>query len=99
MRIFQACQSEVASFAVEVPSSKGDKTYEVQGTIMNGFVRCSCPGFTFKGTCRHVKTVVETCGWRSNLSSTPQTLSQKENRICPVCGRRTVDTAYMEEAK
>ncbi len=99
MKVYQTCQAEVSSFKVEVPSSCGDKTYKIEGVISSGHVRCSCPGFSFRGACKHVKTIVETCGWSSNTSGTPQTLAQRDGRICPVCGRRTVDTAYMEDNK
>ena len=42
----------------KVKSSKGDKEYLVQ---MNnsGSMECTCPGYQFRRSCRHIKTVLQ----------------------------------------
>jgi hypothetical protein len=42
----------------KVLSSKGDKEYLVQ---MNnsGSLQCTCPGYQFRRSCRHIKTVLQ----------------------------------------
>jgi uncharacterized Zn finger protein len=47
---------EVKSEKWEFTGSKGD-TYIVQK--MDNMLKCSCPGFTFRGDCKHVKQVEE----------------------------------------
>jgi hypothetical protein len=42
--------------SITIESSKGDKTYIVR--LKNGIAMiCNCPGFEFRGTCRHIKEV------------------------------------------
>lgn len=41
-----------------VPSSSGDKTYEVSVDEF-GNVSCNCPGFMYRGKCRHSDVVKE----------------------------------------
>ena len=38
----------------EITGSKGN-TYTVE--LQDGLLRCSCPGYVFRGDCRHVKMV------------------------------------------
>jgi uncharacterized Zn finger protein len=45
---------EVKSERWEFTGSKGDR-YIVQR--LDGELRCSCPGYTFRGDCKHVKEV------------------------------------------
>lgn len=47
---------EVKSESWEFVGSKGDK-YIVQK--MDNLLKCSCPGFTYRGDCKHVKQVEE----------------------------------------
>jgi hypothetical protein len=47
---------EVKSEKWEFTGSKGD-TYVVQK--IDNMLKCSCPGFTFRGECKHVKSVEE----------------------------------------
>ena len=44
-----------------VPSSKGDKTYEV--IFNNGTWNCECVGFGFRRDCKHVKEVAKRHGY------------------------------------
>jgi len=47
---------EVKSEKWEFTGSKGD-TYVVQKT--DNMLKCTCPGFMFRGECKHVKSVEE----------------------------------------
>ena len=48
---------QVRSEKWEFTGSKGDK-YIVQK--MDNMLKCTCPGFTFRGDCKHVKQIEET---------------------------------------
>lgn len=42
--------------SITVTSSSGDKTYIVR--LKNGIAMiCNCPGFEYRGSCRHIKEV------------------------------------------
>ena len=50
---------------------------------------CKCPGYEFRGRCRHQREALEQiCNW-SELDSQPQTTDQQRDRICPECGGPT----------
>jgi len=40
-----------------IPNSKGTGTYKV--ILNNGNLTCSCPGFGFRRSCRHIKEIKE----------------------------------------
>ena len=42
----------------KVKSSKGDKEYLVQMSN-SGSLECTCPGYQFRRSCRHIKTVLQ----------------------------------------
>ena len=42
----------------KVKSSKGDKEYLVQ-LNNSGSLQCTCPGYQFRRSCRHIKTVLQ----------------------------------------
>ena len=42
----------------KVKSSKGDKEYLVQ-MDSSGSMECTCPGYQFRRSCRHIKTVLQ----------------------------------------
>jgi hypothetical protein len=92
VRRFQSCPASRLVFRIEVPSaSRPGETHMIEGVIKEGTVTCSCPGFKFRGSCRHLRLVEEVCGWNSAESPEPQTLEQKRKHVCPRCGSRTVD--------
>lgn len=48
---------------------------------------CTCKGFQFRKTCKHVQELQTTklCLWSSAFSDEPQ----EQTGICPVCGSQT----------
>jgi hypothetical protein len=86
----QVCrQTELAE---NVLSSKGDKTYSVLATLEGGYHdSCTCPGFGFRGKCRHIEEVrSRICGWHELHSDEIQTPQQEMEGICPKCGGETL---------
>lgn len=75
------CENSVVSIEVVVPSSSGESVYKVSGVIVDGSVRCECPGFQYRATCRHLRRTDVPCGWRSDVGE-PMSIVGK----CPRCG-------------
>lgn len=73
------CETMVKPEIVPIPSSKGDGTYYdvIAKTLFNDSV-CTCPGYQFRGTCKHVELVDQTrCTFHTpDLDTTGN---------CPVC--------------
>lgn len=89
----QFCDAKRCSFRISVPSkSKPDERYFVEGEFNDGFVRCECRGFKFRGTCSHTEFHEERCGWNEVESKEKQTAFQRRNGICPRCGSKTART-------
>lgn len=84
----QICEARRRTFAFEVASSRDPaEKYTVSGTFVDGMMTCTCPGFRFKGSCRHTQLKEVRCGWRSDLGE-----RQEYDHVCPRCGSKTVDT-------
>jgi hypothetical protein len=82
------CKDMVRPRIVENPSSKGDGSfYEVvTGTLFNEPV-CDCPGYNFRGRCRHIAEAEETrCHFNRRLSAgeRPQAHGAEIGK-CPGC--------------
>lgn len=54
--VFGYTKPEEKGESWEIVGSKGEK-YLVRKT--EGVLKCSCPGFTYRGDCRHVKQIVK----------------------------------------
>lgn len=97
MRVVHSCDAVEAvrtvSFSVEVPSaSDPKKTYTISGTVLSGKIKCSCPGYQFRGTCKHLKVDVQQCGWQEVVGPEKQTQEQRDRCICPRCGGPTAES-------
>lgn len=93
LEIFQKCPADRKVFSFNIQSaSDPNSTYEIKGSFVQGEISCDCPGFKFRDTCKHLRLEVEECGWNALESSEPQTMLQKEDRVCPRCGGPTVDS-------
>lgn len=93
LETYQECSAERAVFSVPPRKSEsaGDVSYEIGGYILSGEVKCSCPGFSYRGRCKHLKVRTEKCSWNSKTSPEVQTEEEKRTHICPVCGSKTFD--------
>jgi hypothetical protein len=47
----------------EVPSSRGNKTYEV-AVRSDGRKKCTCSGFMYRRHCRHTDELLSEMGWK-----------------------------------
>jgi uncharacterized Zn finger protein len=65
----------------------------------DGTERCTCPGFTYRGKCKHVAAAREKiCGWRADVGPEEQTPQQEMEAVCPRCGTTTDFTSRNKEA-
>lgn len=73
-----------------VPSSKGTDVYEVFVHHDESMDNCTCPGFMYRGKCKHVTALREKlCGWSAFTHEEQQTPQQEMEAICPKCGGDT----------
>lgn len=91
------CQTLVDPREVQVPSSRGSEIYQVvPSTVWNDAI-CSCKGFQFRGTCKHVIDIDQgACdyvipepeeGWPNKLNA----------ELCPNCGSKLVEMVLEPE--
>jgi hypothetical protein len=85
----QVCAQD--SVAETVPSSSGKGTYDVFVSRDEQFRdTCTCPGFGFRGKCKHLTAVREKlCDWNAHVSDETQTPQQEMEAVCPKCGGET----------
>jgi hypothetical protein len=94
----QQCLSMRAQVEFHAPSARDPKVvYTIRGIIRDGDLVCSCPGFTHRGTCKHLTVEYESCGWTEG-EGREQSGEQHDGHECPDCGSRTVDVAVRVDA-
>ena len=82
--IVRICKSLIEPRELLIPSSKKDGTYYrvVSSSLLNDAV-CDCPGFLYRGSCRHINECA--------LSACPLKLYPHERIKCLDCGEYLVD--------
>lgn len=96
MKKVQACVASESVLSISVPSSSSDAVYQVTASVGDGGVSCSCPGFQFRKTCKHVSVETRACGWIEGVSDENQNGRQHSLKICPKCGSKTEVIMYGE---
>lgn len=88
LRPYQVCRSRDGWVPVQVPSgSQPDLTYLV---LVNPWGNsrenvCECPGYTYRGTCKHQEFAGQSlCGWIEGELPL-QDNEHREKKICPRC--------------
>lgn len=91
MKAIQMCDETVLRVVTRVQSSRntGD-VYDVTYTIRDGDVTCTCPGYKFRGQCKHTRTSEMVCGWREG-DEPAQSQREQNQRVCPRCGAQTIN--------
>jgi len=88
-RLIQECALNSGWQEVQVPSATDEKVYYLvtlpPWDRTEAEAVCECPGYEFRGRCRHQREALEKiCNW-SELDSRPQTDDERSRRICPEC--------------
>jgi len=89
-KLVQTCDAKVREFKFKVKSKSSEGVeYDIEGVFNDGHIKCSCPGYKFRGTCGHLEVKETRCGWDASSSAEAQSIEQKEKGICPRCGSPT----------
>lgn len=87
------CQTMLKPSIVSVPSeSKGDgTTYEVVSSTLFNDSFCTCPGFQFRGTCKHVRlTGNNRCSYYRGACESDLKDWWDGKLMCPMCGENVI---------
>lgn len=84
--IIRICETQIYPQEIKIESeSEPDVLHTViSATIFNDPI-CTCAGWRFRSTCKHVKKVLESqCDWIDGRDNSDIT-------ICPKCGSKAID--------
>lgn len=97
MRIYQQCSNAVGWTVVAVPSASEEGLVHMVTLAEWGEYLCDCPGFQFRGICRH-KAEAEShrCRWEEGEAPC-QSVGERETHRCPACGSPTILVAEVED--
>lgn len=85
----QRCTADDAVAVFNVPSSSSEEVYEVSCSVGHGGVTCTCPGFRYRKSCKHIVVETHECGWLEGVSDEKQNGRQNAQMVCPKCGSTT----------
>jgi len=92
-QLVQECASNLEWQEVQVRSAtEQGKAYTVSIPPWGGTedITCECPGYQYRGACRHTSAALaKICNW-SSAGPIPQTDAQQNGHTCPRCGGPTV---------
>lgn len=70
----------------ESNSEPGKEYITVTPTLFNEAI-CTCPGFYFRDTCKHIKEFEHVCTWHMPfMDGDPDKAKQERILVCPDCG-------------
>lgn len=89
---FQSCKTNEGWVPVQVASESQNLDYTVMvcpwGTARESI--CECPGYTYRGQCKHQQIALDSlCRWDELTGPEAQTEFQKKTNTCPRCGGPT----------
>lgn len=88
------CESMLRPSVISVPSeSQGDgTTYEVVSSTLFNDSFCTCPGFQFRGTCKHERLIAETRCTYHRVAREDDTQGWWNGELgkCPMCSTRLI---------
>lgn len=98
LKPYQQCRSAEGWNPVSIRSSSSDMIYLVLvcpwGNPRENI--CECPGYAYRGQCRHqIDAMDKVCGWTElqvkpdGTPSLEQTAQQRKDKMCPRCGGHT----------
>jgi len=107
LKPYQVCTSSEGWIPIRIPSETNDEI--VYTVFTSPWQRpneniCECPGFAFRGSCKHqAKAQSKRCDWTElqvDMNGKPrfvQTPEQREAKICPRCHSETVWRLEVDE--